>query len=51
MPCPKCNSNNLWDDLLWWGCHDCDFMSNTVRNTGSRHDRFLTHEEYRKLKK
>lgn len=42
MPCPRCGSNNLWDDNLWWGCAEktCDFMSSTVRNAYSSADRF-----------
>lgn len=40
MPCPKCGSTDLWDDMLWWGCNSCDFMSDTVRNNLSKHDVF-----------
>ena len=36
MPCPKCDSHKLWDDMLWWGCRMCDFMSNTVHNVGGK---------------
>lgn len=28
MSCPRCGSNNLWDDNLWWGCNDCGFAGN-----------------------
>lgn len=33
--CPKCGSTNLWDDNLWEGCNNCDYLSNgfTVVNT------------------
>lgn len=41
MPCPKCGSNNLWDDNLAWGCNRCDFFSTgDVRNSGSPYDFF-----------
>lgn len=51
MPCPNCGSHNLWDDNLAWGCHDCPwFTTGDVRNSDASHDRFLTHEEYRREK-
>lgn len=25
MSCPRCNSRDLWDDNLWWGCNSCGF--------------------------
>lgn len=40
MPCPKCGSNKLWDDMMWWGCHVCNFMTNTIRNTYSSKDKW-----------
>lgn len=40
MPCPKCSSNDLWDDMQWWGCQRCDFLSATQRNTDASRDRF-----------
>lgn len=41
MPCPKCYSHNLWDDIMWWGCDDCGWMTNgTVRNNISLKDKF-----------
>lgn len=21
--CPRCQSNDLWDDNLWYGCNNC----------------------------
>jgi hypothetical protein len=27
MSCPRCGSNNLWDDNLWWGCNDCGYAA------------------------
>ena len=27
MSCPRCGSNNLWDDNLWWGCDDCGYAA------------------------
>lgn len=27
MPCPKCNSNELWDDQAAWGCKTCGWAS------------------------
>ncbi len=27
MACPRCGSNNLWDDNLWWGCNDCGYAA------------------------
>ena len=27
MSCPRCGSNNLWDDNLWWGCEDCGYAA------------------------
>jgi uncharacterized Zn ribbon protein len=26
MKCPKCGSNNTWDDNTSWGCKDCTFI-------------------------
>lgn len=23
MSCPRCSSDDLWDDNLWWGCNYC----------------------------
>lgn len=41
MPCPKCDSHNLWDDNLAWGCSDCHwFTTGAVHNVGSQKDRF-----------
>lgn len=41
MPCPKCGSNDLWDDNLAWGCSRCRwFTTGNVRNTYSTYDRF-----------
>lgn len=40
MPCPKCGSHNLWDDMMWWGCIDCHFMTDTIRNQISDKDRW-----------
>lgn len=25
MSCPRCGSNDLWDDNLWWGCNSCGY--------------------------
>ena len=25
MSCPRCSSNDLWDDNLWWGCNHCGY--------------------------
>jgi hypothetical protein len=52
MSCPKCGSNNLWDDDMWWGCKDCSFMSNMVRNNLSPQDVFNrgTQHEWRGTK-
>lgn len=33
MSCPRCGSNNLWDDNLWWGCNDCGFAGNESGGT------------------
>jgi len=35
MPCPSCNGHNLWDDIMWWGCRTCNFMSNHDAQTDS----------------
>jgi ribosomal protein L37AE/L43A len=52
MPCPRCNSNDLWDDNLAWGCHKCKwFTTGEVRNTSAKFDRFLSHEEYKEMRK
>ena len=42
MPCPKCGSNDLWDDNLAWGCNKCDWMSSdgSVRNVTADRDIF-----------
>lgn len=34
MPCPRCGSEKLWDDNLWWGCDDCGFASNGSGSSG-----------------
>lgn len=40
MACPKCNSNDLWDDQMWWGCNSCGWKNGgSVRNQVSRNDR------------
>ena len=28
MSCPRCGSNDLWDDNLWWGCNTCGYAGN-----------------------
>lgn len=33
MACPRCGSNNLWDDNLWWGCDDCGYAGNESGGT------------------
>jgi hypothetical protein len=33
MACPRCGSNNLWDDNLWWGCNDCGYSGNESGGT------------------
>lgn len=33
MSCPRCGSNNLWDDNLWWGCSDCGYAGNESGGT------------------
>lgn len=41
MPCPRCNSHNLWDDIMWWGCDDCGWMtSGEVHNRITPKDKF-----------
>ena len=25
MTCPRCGSNNLWDDNFFWGCDNCGY--------------------------
>lgn len=25
MSCPRCGSQDLWDDNLWWGCNHCGY--------------------------
>lgn len=41
MPCPRCHSNNLWDDNLAWGCQKCDFFSTgNIFNKYDPRDRF-----------
>lgn len=56
MPkCPKCGGSNLWDDNLWEGCNDCDYLSrgftvervDTGERVGQSMDRWsnLTEEE------
>lgn len=27
MACPRCGSNDLWDDNLSWGCNPCGYMN------------------------
>lgn len=27
MACPRCGSNDLWDDNLWYGCNKCGYAS------------------------
>ncbi len=26
MSCPRCSSDDLWDDNLSWGCNHCGWM-------------------------
>lgn len=33
MSCPRCGSNDLWDDNLWWGCNDCGYAGNESGGT------------------
>ena len=33
MACPRCGSNDLWDDNLWWGCNKCGYAGNESGNT------------------
>ena len=38
MSCPRCGSNNLWDDNLWddnlwWGCNACGYAANESGGT------------------
>lgn len=41
MPCPNCNSNDLWDDQLAWGCNSCTWLTTgSVQNKISPCDRF-----------
>lgn len=41
MPCPRCHSNDLWDDLMWWGCNKCGWSNGgSVVNQLSSNDRF-----------
>jgi hypothetical protein len=41
MPCPSCGSNDLWDDMMWWGCNGCGWTNGgTARNKISASDRF-----------
>jgi len=41
MPCPRCQSHDLWDDNLAWGCNRCDFFTTGgITNTPSKHDTF-----------
>lgn len=41
MPCPKCGSNDLWDDQLAWGCNRCRwFTGGSTVNTSAYYDRF-----------
>lgn len=27
MSCPRCGSNDIWDDNLWWGCNPCGYAA------------------------
>lgn len=27
MSCPRCSSNDLWDDNLSWGCNKCGYAA------------------------
>lgn len=40
MPCSRCNGHNLWDDIMWWGCDDCGWMSDTTFNQVHPKDKF-----------
>ena len=41
MPCPSCNSHDLWDDNLAWGCNKCKFFTTgNVVNNYSDNDTF-----------
>lgn len=33
MSCPRCGSNDLWDDNLWWGCNACGYAGNESGGT------------------
>lgn len=41
MPCPRCNSHNLWDDIMWWGCDDCGWMT-----SGEVHNRYHPKDKF-----
>lgn len=49
MPCPKCGSHDLWDDLMWWGCNICGWFGQ-AQNRLSRLDRFgpVTYQQPKK---
>lgn len=32
MACPKCGSNDTWDDNFWSGCNACGWMHNCERD-------------------
>jgi hypothetical protein len=41
MPCKRCDGNDLWDDLMWWGCNTCGWDNGgVINNTLSTRDRF-----------
>jgi hypothetical protein len=33
MSCPRCKSDDLWDDNLWWGCNHCGYAANETGGT------------------
>lgn len=48
--CPKCGSNDLWQDNFWEGCNSCDYAHNCESNFERRgftpitdYDRYTSH--------
>lgn len=32
MACPRCGSNDLWEDNFWSGCNKCSWMESCENN-------------------
>lgn len=40
--CPKCGSNDIWDDNTWEGCNHCDYLKEGMQLVRASDNRVLS---------